>query len=52
MEAHEGLVILASNEKGRISDDVLKQLKIEVVVETGEDEDKDESKDEVREENE
>ena len=52
MEAYEGPVILASNEKGRISDDVLEQLNIEVVVETGEDEDKDESKDEVREEDE
>ena len=52
MEAHEGLIILASNKKGRISDDVLKQLNIEVVVETGEDEGEDESIDEVREEDE
>ncbi len=43
IEDYEGMVVLASNEKGRISDEVLEQLGIKVTIEI-EEEDEDEEK--------
>lgn len=40
----EGIVILASNEKGRISNEVLEKLGIEVTIQTEEEEDQEEEK--------
>jgi SpoVK/Ycf46/Vps4 family AAA+-type ATPase len=39
IENHDGLVILASNEKEKFSQDVINRLKIEVVISTDEEED-------------
>ncbi len=39
IEDYEGIVVLASNEKGRISNEVLEQLGIKVTIEIEEDED-------------
>ena len=39
IEDYEGIVVLASNEKGRISDEVLEQLGIKVTIEIEEEED-------------
>ncbi len=41
MEKHEGLIILATHSKGRISDDVIERLKIEEILETSDEEDED-----------
>ena len=39
MENHKGLIILASNEKSKISDEVLEQLKIDEILDLTEDDD-------------
>jgi SpoVK/Ycf46/Vps4 family AAA+-type ATPase len=44
IENYEGIVVLASNEKGRISDEVLERLGIKVTIEIEEEEDEDEEK--------
>lgn len=46
MEAHEGLIILGSNEKGRISDDIVERLKLVEILNTSDEKEDENDSDE------